>query len=108
MTVATKPLSAIFMRSATSGSADQRAIQAVMDAHASEVDECAGQADDPSGEVALLLSISSDGRPMGVVIERAPKNLKEVGECVRQHALRWRFPASHGVVTARQSLSFGP
>jgi hypothetical protein len=34
--------------------------------------------------------------------------LKKAGDCMRQKALKWRFPPPHGVVTARYPISYSP
>lgn len=85
-----------------------RVVQQTVDAHGSELDACGAAEPDPYGEVVLLFSISADGRPLGVVVEKASPNLRRAGECMRKKALQWRFPPPRGVVTARYPISFSP
>jgi len=83
-----------------------RVVQQTVDAHGDELDACAVNEPNPYGEVVLQFSISADGTPLGVIVEKASPNLKVAGECMRKKALRWRFPPPRGVVTARYPLSF--
>lgn len=92
------------------GALDHRAMQQVVDSHSDEVESCAqahGETPGLAGDVVLLFSISADGSMLGVVVEQAPPVLRKVGECLRQKALRWRFPAPRGSVTARYPVHFG-
>jgi TonB family protein len=83
-----------------------RVVQQTVDAHGAELDACAANEKNPYGEVVLQFSISADGTPLGVIVEKASPNLKTAGECMRQKALKWRFPPPRGVVTARYPVSF--
>ena len=85
---------------------DPRVVQQIVDSHGDELDACASKEPNPYGEVVLQFSISADGSLLGVIVEKASANLKSAGECMRQHALRWRFPPPRGVVTARYPVSF--
>ncbi|MCS6912671.1 MAG: AgmX/PglI C-terminal domain-containing protein [Myxococcales bacterium] len=87
---------------------DPRVVQQTVDAHGAELDECCAQEPNPYGEVVLVFSISADGSPLGVVVERASPNLQRASECMRRKALQWRFPPPRGVVTARYPISFSP
>lgn len=87
---------------------DPRVIQQAVDAHGPELDACAAAAANPYGELVLAFTISADGSPLGVIIEKASPNLKEAGECMRKKALAWRFPPPHGVVSARYPISYSP
>jgi hypothetical protein len=85
---------------------DPRVVQQIVDSHGEELDACASKEPNPYGEVILQFSISADGSLLGVIVEKASPNLKSAGECMRQHALKWRFPPPRGVVTARYPVSF--
>jgi len=85
---------------------DPRVLQQIVDSHGEELDACVAQAANPVGEVVLQFSISADGTPLGVIVEKASVNLKSAGDCMRAKALRWKFPPPRGVVTARYPLSF--
>ena len=83
-------------------------MQQTIDAHGNEIDACCAAEPDPYGEVVLTFSISADGSPLGVIVEKASPNLVRAGDCMRRKALRWRFPPPRGVVTARYPISFSP
>jgi hypothetical protein len=85
---------------------DARVLQQIVDSHGAEIDACAAAAPNPYGDVVLQFSISADGSPLGVVVEKASANLKAAGDCMAKKALKWRFPPPRGVVTARYPLSF--
>jgi hypothetical protein len=85
---------------------DPRVVQQTVDGHGAEIDACVASEANPNGEIVLQFSISGDGTPLGVIVERASPNLKKAGECMRVKALKWRFPPPRGVVTARYPLSF--
>jgi TonB family protein len=87
---------------------DPRVIQQIVDSHGAELDECALKEKDPSGDVVLNFTISADGTPLGVIVEKASSNLKAAGECMRQKALKWKFPPPRGVVSARYPMNFSP
>lgn len=87
---------------------DPRVVQQTVDSHGEEMDACVSSERDPYGEVVLIFSISSDGSPLGVLVERCSPNLQRAGECMRRKALRWRFPAPRAAVTARYLISFTP
>jgi hypothetical protein len=85
---------------------DPRVVQQIVDGHGSELDACAANEPNPYGDVVLAFTISADGSLLGVIVEKASPNLKKAGECMRQKALKWRFPPPRGVVTARYPISF--
>jgi hypothetical protein len=85
---------------------DSRVVQQTVDAHGAELDACAANEANPYGDVVLQFSISADGSLLGVIVEKASPNLAKAGECMRQKALKWRFPPPHGLVTARYPISY--
>jgi hypothetical protein len=85
---------------------DPRVVQQIVDQHGPELDACAAAEPNPYGELVLVFSISADGSLLGVIVEKASPNLKKAGDCMRQKALKWRFPPPHGVVTARYPISY--
>src|SRR5262249_3001412 len=87
---------------------DPRVVQQTVDSHGEELDACAASEPNPYGDVVLAFSISADGSLLGVIVEKASPNLKKAGECMRQKALKWRFPPPHGIVTARYPISYSP
>ncbi len=87
---------------------DARVVQQTIDAHGDELDACVLKEANPTGEVTLAFTISADGTPLGVIVEKSSPNLKGAGECMRQKALQWKFPPPRGVVSARYPLSFSP
>ncbi len=86
----------------------QAMVDQVVESHNSELDACTEGAENPYGDIVLVFSISGDGSMLGVVVEKASPNLQKAGECMRQKALRWRFPPPRSAVTARYPLRFSP
>jgi hypothetical protein len=75
-----------------------------IDKHDDEIAACAQNAS--AGTIVLSFAIAGDGSLIGVNVVKADKGLKPIADCVRSHALKWKFPRPQGTVTVSFPLSF--